>query len=115
MKLDAGSAKVLTKGQRIKQGDVAAISKRVPQEIVGAGGVKIVQVGNRAIVRGGAVRGSGAGGITFLGSFSSFPAIPARPVPYQFYHTGDGQLWTAMGGDSVWTPLQAATSLSGTP
>ena len=123
MKQGTGSPPTLRPGQRLKQGDVAGINRFVPQEIKGgrgAGGTQVVirSVGNRHIVqvnqrKGG--RGGAGGGIIYLGSFSSFPAIPTTDTAYQFYHTTDAQLWTAHGGDSLWTPLQKATSLSGAP
>jgi len=118
MKQGTGSPPTLRPGQRLKQGDVAGINRFVPQEIKGGQGVTIRSVGNRHIVqvkqrKGG--RGGAGGGIIYLGSFSSFPAIPATDTAYQFYHTTDAQLWTAHGGASLWTPMQKATSLSGAP
>lgn len=117
MKQGTGSPPTLRPGQRLKQGDVAGINRFVPQEIKGGQGVTIRSVGNRHIVqvkqrKGG--RGGAGGGIIYLGSFSSFPAIPATDTVYMFYRTGD-QLWMAHGGDSVWTPSQYLTTASGTP
>lgn len=119
MKQSTGSPPTIRPGQRLKVGDIARTNVFVPQEIKGSQDIIVKSVGNRAFItmkkgkRGG--RGGGGTGVIYLGSASSFPAIPSSDAAYQFYHTTDTQLWTAHGGDSVWTPLQKATSLSGAP
>lgn len=48
----------------------------------------------------------------FLGTVTTLPAIPSGYSAELVY---SGQLWTARPGDTVWTPLQRQTNVSGAP
>lgn len=108
----------LRPGQRLKQGDIARTNAGVPREIVGGAGTTVRTIGNRAIVT--AKKGKGGGGGLTISTVLTLPAIPTSGAKFVFWTsagagTGDDQIWVAYAGQTAYTPMQAVTSLSGTP
>lgn len=119
MKLAAGAIQPLQKGQALKRGDIARVSKGVPQQINGGSGLNVKAFGNRVVVskKPGrtAAGGGGNSGVTYLGALDYFPAIPAADGSYEFLYTTENNGYKAYGGQTFWTALQKLTTSTGTP
>jgi hypothetical protein len=114
-KIAAGAVPNLRPGQRLRAGDIAGVSGFVPQELQGAssfGNRQVVNKQKRTI-------GGGGAGLT-IDTVEALPAIPTTGGRMVFWTSagagdGDNQIWVAYAGQTDWTPLQALTSLDGTP
>ena len=112
-KIAPGAVPNLRPGQRLAKGDIAGVSGFVPQELQGAS-----SFGNRQVVNK-PKQTIGGGGLT-IDTVLVLPAIPTtggRMVYWTSAGAGDGddQIWVAYAGQTDWTPVQALTSLDGTP
>ena len=113
-KIAPGAVPNLRPGQRLAKGDIAGVAGFVPQELQGAS-----SFGNRQVVNKQKRTFGGGAGLT-IDTVEALPAIPTtggRMVYWTSAGAGDGddQIWVAYAGQTDWTPMQALTSLDGTP
>lgn len=116
-KLASGANPNPTPGRKVQPGVISGIARRTPQEITGGNGVQVQQVGNRLIIKGNAGRGGSGLSITPVLTLPPIPSSGARIVFWTSAGagTGDDQMWMAFAGQTEWTAMQFATTLSGVP